>query len=176
MLLAPGDAASLASQEQDAAASTKETNAAKQTEKIPADQLDSLVAPIALYPDPLLAQTLAASTYPLEIVQLQQWLAKHKDLKDKALADAVAKEPWDPSVQSMAGLPDVVKRLVDEAAHGGDVAHADEFCCLGPAMFRNNPVSAINEDRTDKSEFFDARCNLLDLLCSVRAWIPCPRL
>ena len=57
--------------------------------KIPNDQLDSLVAPIALYPDPLLAQMLAASTYPLEIIQLQQWLAKHKDLKDKALVDAV---------------------------------------------------------------------------------------
>jgi Protein of unknown function (DUF3300) len=53
---------------------------------IPADQLDSLVAPVALYPDPLLAQILAASTYPLEIIQLQQWLANHKDLKDKALA------------------------------------------------------------------------------------------
>ena len=53
--------------------------------KIPAEQLDSLVAPIALYPDPLLAQTLVASTYPLEIVQLQQWLGKNKELKDKAL-------------------------------------------------------------------------------------------
>ena len=42
--------------------------------KIPNDQLDSLVAPIALYPDPLLAQVLAASTYPLEVIQLQQWL------------------------------------------------------------------------------------------------------
>ena len=55
---------------------------------IPSDQLDSLVAPIALYPDPLLAQTLAASTYPLELMQLQQWLAKNPGLKDKALADA----------------------------------------------------------------------------------------
>src|SRR5438093_1192152 len=61
-------------------------------------------------------------------------------------------------------------------AHGGDVAHADEFCCLGPAMSRNNSVGTINEDRTDKSKFFDARCNLLDLLGSVRARIPCPRL
>ncbi len=65
--------------------------------KLPPEQLDSLVAPIALYPDPLLAQTLVASTYPLEIVQLQQWLAKNQDLKDKALADAVAKQPWDPA-------------------------------------------------------------------------------
>src|SRR5436190_9301884 len=56
---------------------------------IPADQLDSLVAPIALYPDPLLAQTLAASTYPLEIMQLQQWLSSHAGLTGQALAQAV---------------------------------------------------------------------------------------
>jgi hypothetical protein len=49
--------------------------------KIPNDQLDSLVAPLALYPDPLLAQVLAASTYPLEIIHLEQWLTKHPDLK-----------------------------------------------------------------------------------------------
>jgi hypothetical protein len=78
------------------------------------DQLDSLVAPIALYPDPLLAQTLAASTYPLEIVQLQQWLAKHPDMKEKKLAEKVAKQPWDPSIQAMAPLPNVVKRLADD--------------------------------------------------------------
>src|SRR5262245_36300573 len=50
--------------------------------KLPPEQLDSLVAPIALYPDSLLAQTLVASTYPLEIIQLQQWLAKNPKLKD----------------------------------------------------------------------------------------------
>ena len=50
--------------------------------QIPPDQLDSLVAPIALYPDPLLAQVLAASTYPVEIIQLQQWLTKNPGLKD----------------------------------------------------------------------------------------------
>ncbi|MFI5210611.1 MAG: DUF3300 domain-containing protein, partial [Gemmatimonadales bacterium] len=82
--------------------------------KIPAAQLDALVAPIALYPDPLLAQTLVASTYPLEIVQLQQWLTKHPELKDQALADSIAKQPWDPSIQSMAAVPEVVKRLADD--------------------------------------------------------------
>src|SRR6185369_5827285 len=60
--------------------------------KLPNDQLDSLVAPIALYPDPLLAQVLAASTYPLEIIQLQQWLARNPMLKNEALAAAVEKE------------------------------------------------------------------------------------
>src|SRR5213075_1497344 len=64
----------------------------------------------------LLSQTLVASTYPLEIIQLQQWLDKHQDLsKDqKKLADAVKKQPWDPSIQAMAAVPDVVKRLADD--------------------------------------------------------------
>src|SRR5438445_5208396 len=95
-----------------------------QVSKIPPDQLDSLVAPIALYPDPLLAQTLAASTYPLEIIQLQQWLLKNPGLKDKALADAVAKQSWDPSIQAMAGLPDVVKRLADDIQWTTDLGNA----------------------------------------------------
>jgi hypothetical protein len=104
LLLVPGDALGNVALPQ-----TTQTPAppADQAAKIPPDQLDSLVAPIALYPDPMLAQVLAAATYPLEIVQLEQWLEKNKGLKDKALADAVAKQPWDPSVQAMAGLPDV---------------------------------------------------------------------
>src|SRR6516162_579037 len=95
-----------------------------QPAKIPPDQLDSLVAPVALYPDPLLAQVLAASTYPLELIQLQQWLAKNPGLKDKELADAVAKQPWDPSVQNLAGLPDVVKRLADDIQWTTDLGNA----------------------------------------------------
>ena len=97
---------------------------AEESPKIPDDQLDSLVAPIALYPDPLLAQVLAASTYPLEIIQLQQWLEKNKNLKDQALVDAVAKQPWDPSVQAMAALPDVVKRLADDIQWTTDLGNA----------------------------------------------------
>src|SRR5260221_10616203 len=91
---------------------------------IPPDQLDSLAAPIALYPDPMLAQTLAASTYPLELIQLQQWLAKNPGLKDKALADAVVKQPWDPSIQALAGLPEVVKRLADDIQWTTDLGNA----------------------------------------------------
>src|SRR5207245_5646814 len=87
------------------------TSDTEEAPKIPSDQLDSLVAPIALYPDPLLAETLAASTYPLEVIQLQQWTDRNKNLKDKALADAVAKQPWDPSVQALAAYPDVLQRM-----------------------------------------------------------------
>ena len=82
--------------------------------KIPQEQLESLVAPIALYPDALLAQVLVASTYPLEIMQLQQWLAKNPDLEGDALADAVAEQPWDPSIQSMAAVPEALERLAND--------------------------------------------------------------
>ena len=90
----------------------------------PAAQLDSLVAPIALYPDPLLAQVLTASTYPLEIVQLQQWLTKHEYLKDKDLADAVQQEDWDPSIQALAALPDVVTKLADNIKWTSELGNA----------------------------------------------------
>ena len=93
-------------------------------QQIPAEQLDSLVAPIALYPDPLLAQVLAASTYPLEIMQLYQWLEKNNNLEDKTLADAVMQQPWDPSVQAMATLPDVVKWLAEDIQWTTDLGNA----------------------------------------------------
>src|SRR6266568_3762393 len=96
----------------------------KEAPKIPNDQLDSLVAPIALYPDQLLSQTLVASTYPLEIIQLQQWIEKNKNLKDKALASAVEKQNWDPSIQAMAAFPDVVQRLADNVQWTTDLGNA----------------------------------------------------
>jgi hypothetical protein len=114
----PGDVSLLVGQASQAPA------ADEQATSIPPEQLDSLVAPIALYPDPLLSQTLVASTYPLEIIQLQQWLEKNKNLKDKALADAVQKEPWDPSIQAMAALPDVVKQLAENIKWTTDMGNA----------------------------------------------------
>jgi hypothetical protein len=119
LLLAPGEAWVYArSARQNAAAQGQAAGT------IPNDQLDSLVAPIALYPDPLLAQVLAASTYPLELVQLQQWLAKHPDLKGQALTDAVQKEDWDPSVQAMSAFPDLVKQLVEGIKWTTDLGNA----------------------------------------------------
>ncbi len=103
---------------------TPAATTAAATVKLPNDQLDSLVAPIALYPDPLLAQVLAASTYPLEIVQLQQWLAKNPDTKGEALAAAVEKQNWDPAVQGLAALPDVVKRLADDVKWTAELGNA----------------------------------------------------
>src|SRR5437868_6897077 len=100
------------------------TTTTDEAPKIPNDQLDSLVAPIALYPDPLLAQTLAASTYPLEVIQLQQWMDRNKNLKGKALADAVAKQPWDPSIQALVEFPDVVQRMAGNVQWTTDLGNA----------------------------------------------------
>jgi uncharacterized protein DUF3300 len=88
------------------------------------DQLDSLVAPIALYPDPLLSQVLVASTYPLELIQLQQWIQKNSALKGDELANAVEKQEWDPSIQAMAVFPDLVKRLTDDIKWTTDLGNA----------------------------------------------------
>jgi len=91
---------------------------------IPNDQLDSLVAPIALYPDPLLSQVLVSTTYPLEIIQLQQWLQRNGGLKGDDLANAVEKQDWDPSIQAMAVFPDLVKRLADDIKWTTDLGNA----------------------------------------------------
>jgi uncharacterized protein DUF3300 len=89
-----------------------------------ADELSSLVAPIALYPDPLLAQVLAASTYPLEIVQCRRWLDANQKLKGEALAKEVSKQPWDQSVQALVTFPDVLKRLDDGLQWTTDLGNA----------------------------------------------------
>src|SRR6266699_4068540 len=96
----------------------------QETTKLAPQELDSLVAPIALYPDPLLAQTLAASTYPLEVVQLQQWINNNKNLQGKALADAVAKQQWDPSIQALVEFPDVVQRMAGNIQWTTDLGNA----------------------------------------------------
>jgi hypothetical protein len=116
LLLVPGDTLVFAQQ----AAQTSEQAPAK----LRPEELDSLVAPIALYPDPMLSQTLVASTYPLELIQLYQWMQNNKDLKDQALADALKQQNWDPSIQAMAGLPDVVKLLAENMKWTTDLGNA----------------------------------------------------
>jgi hypothetical protein len=78
------------------------------------DQLDSLVAPIALYPDPVLSQILVASTYPLEVVEANQWVQKNAGLSGPALTQAAAQQNWDPSVQALVVFPNVLKQLNED--------------------------------------------------------------
>jgi uncharacterized membrane protein YgcG len=82
-----------------------------QAEKLTPDQLGDLVAPIALYPDPLLSQVLVASTYPLEVVEARQWLRRNESLKGQGLTDAARRQDWDASVQALVAFPDVLATL-----------------------------------------------------------------
>jgi hypothetical protein len=75
------------------------------------EELEQIAAPIALYPDSLLAQVLMASTYPLEIVLAARWAKEHPDVKGDAVAKAVENETWDPSVKSMVAFPDVLNMM-----------------------------------------------------------------
>jgi hypothetical protein len=79
------------------------------------DALDDLVAPIALYPDSLLAQVLVAATYPLDVVKAQRWVAANTGLAPDARADAAAAQGWDPSVAVLAaGFPTLIGRMADD--------------------------------------------------------------
>jgi len=75
------------------------------------DQLQRLVAPIALYPDSLVAQILAASTFPEQVVEADRWVQAHPELKDQALAQAVDQQPWDPSVKALTAFPSVLGNM-----------------------------------------------------------------
>jgi Protein of unknown function (DUF3300) len=74
-------------------------------------QLQQLVAPIALYPDELVAQILAASTYPTQIVDADRWLGTHSDLQEDQLAAQVDQQPWDASVKALTAFPSVVSNM-----------------------------------------------------------------
>jgi hypothetical protein len=88
------------------------------------EQLEQIVAPIALHPDPLIAQMLMAATYPLEIVEAGRWLKANPGLKDKALEEALKTQDWDASVKSLCGFPDVLKQMDDNLDWTQDLGDA----------------------------------------------------
>jgi hypothetical protein len=93
------------------------------------EELDQMLAPIALYPDSLLAQVLMASTYPLEVVQASRWAQQNKDLKGDALTAALERQEWDPSVKSLVNFPQVLDMMSDKldwTQKLGDAFLADE--------------------------------------------------
>jgi hypothetical protein len=96
-----------------APATDAEANAAEPAagESFSRDELEKLLAPIALYPDPLLAQMLPASAYPVQIVQAQRWLDKNKALVAKNDYSGIDNQNWDPAVKALARFPDVIKLM-----------------------------------------------------------------
>jgi uncharacterized membrane protein YgcG len=75
------------------------------------EQLQQLVAPIALYPDSLVAQVLAASTFPEQVVEADRWVQDNPNLKGDALGQAVDQQPWDPSVKALTAFPSVLGNM-----------------------------------------------------------------
>ena len=91
--------------------STTQVSSGPAPAPLSASQLDSLVAPIALYPDALVAQVLAASTNPQQVAYADDWLMQNKDLTGAALTQAVDQQPWDPSVKALTQFPSVLDNL-----------------------------------------------------------------
>src|SRR6516225_2392231 len=85
--------------------------AAPKPDLLKPEELDQLVAPIALYPDPLLAEVLMASAYPLDIVEAERWLQANKKLKGDELKAALEKQDWDDSVKSLVATPSVLEMM-----------------------------------------------------------------
>ena len=89
------------------------------------EELEKLLAPIALYPDPLLAQMLPASAYPVQIVQAQRWLDKNKALVAKNDYSAIDNQNWDPAVKALARFPDVIKMMSADLDWTTDLGDAE---------------------------------------------------
>ena len=118
-------------------------------------ELDQLVAPIALYPDPLLAQVLMASAYPLDIVQAERWLEGNKSLKGDQLKAAVDKQPWDDSIKSLVATPDVLQLMsnkLDWTQKLGDAVVAQQADVMDAIQRLRSKAQANNKLQSTKEQ------------------------
>jgi hypothetical protein len=99
------------------------TELAQSAPQPPAD-LDPLVAPIALYPDALIAQILAASTYPAQVIEADRWMQQNSNLQGQPLAEAVDQQLWDPSVKALTQFPSVLAMMDTNLAWTSAVGEA----------------------------------------------------
>ncbi|MHC6152926.1 DUF3300 domain-containing protein [Bradyrhizobium elkanii] len=119
------------------------------------EQLEALVAPIALYPDSLLANVLAASTYPLEVVQADRWLKERKSLKGDALKAEVDKQAWDDSVKALASTADVLAMMsdkIDWTKNLGDAVLAQQPDVMDAIQRLRSKAQANNKLVTTKQQ------------------------
>ncbi len=119
------------------------------------EQLDAIVAPIALYPDNLLAQVLMASTYPLEVVQAERWAAEHKGLEGDALKQAIEKLTWDDSVKSLLATPSVLTMMskkLDWTQKLGDAVLAQETEVMDAVQRLRTKAQATDKLKSTKEQ------------------------
>ena len=117
-------------------------------------ELQQLVAPLALYPDALVAQILAAATYPTQIVEADRWMQRHSNLKGQELAKEVDKQDWDPSVKALAQFPSVLenmdKNLSWTSSLGEAYANEPEDVTNAVQEMRQQAQKAGNLNSTDQ--------------------------
>ena len=121
------------------------------------EQLDQMLAPIALYPDELLANVLMASTYPLDVVQAARWRKEpaNKKLKDDALAKALEAKAWDPSIKALTQFPDVLEMMSDQlewTQELGDAFLAQEEDVFARVQFLRQKADAAGNLKTNKEQ------------------------
>lgn len=119
----PSDSEQQQPQEQDQQTATQDPQQAT-AQPLSPDQLDQLVAPIALYPDALVAQILAASTYPTQVVEAYQWIQSQGNASPDQIASAANAQPWDPSVKALTAFPSVLKQMNDNLQWTTDLGNA----------------------------------------------------
>jgi len=120
-----------------------------------AEELEQILAPIALYPDSLLTQVLMASTYPLEIVQADRWAKQNKNMKGDSLAKALEAQSWDPSVKSLVNFPQVLTMMsdkVDWTQKVGDAFLAQQKDVLGTVQKLRAKAQAAGNLKTTKEQ------------------------
>jgi len=119
------------------------------------EQLDALVAPIALYPDTLLAQVLMASSYPLEVVQAERWASEHKNLDGDRLKTEVEKQAWDDSVKSLVATPSVLTMMskkLDWTQKLGDAVLAQQSAVMDAVQRLRSKAYATEKLRSSKEQ------------------------
>jgi hypothetical protein len=139
-----------------AVAQSKDPPAASSNEQLlGAGELEALVAPIALYPDPLLSEVLMASTYPLEVVRADRWLSEHKHLAGDELQSAVDRQGWDGSVKALVATPSVLTMMatkLDWVEKLGDAVLAQQQDVMDAIQRLRSKAQANNKLTTTKEQ------------------------
>jgi Spy/CpxP family protein refolding chaperone len=128
---------------------------AEQTAVFKQEELDQIVAPIALHPDSLVSQILMASTYPLEVVQAERWAKQNASLKGDALTAALEKQDWDPSIKSLVNFPQVLTMMsekLDWTQRLGDAFLADQKKVLDTIQSLRAKAQASGNLKTTKEQ------------------------
>jgi hypothetical protein len=145
----------LAQSPEQAVATANQQTQTPQTQTLKSEELDQLVAPIALYPDTLLAQVLMASTYPLEVVNAERWASTNKSLKGDQLKAAVDKQSWDQSVKSLVATPSVLEMMsskLDWTQKLGDAVLAQQADVMDAIQRLRSKAHARNKLTTTKQQ------------------------